>query len=274
MTLGFELQAARLLKHVSCSAAFTDAEDVFFRWQADDPVRTPGGRPRRPQPPTPPATNETRCNATIPKRLRDAAVAYCVARPFGMPSSRGNASSAVLSPSLCAVTVCLSLTRLVCCRGMRGGARRWYDSAHCPSASRCVYLFTSAHLLTHTHTHTHTHTRLFYTHTRLESEYLTSRRADLTRRQVAPLNMQRLWRGPVRPAATVAEDLRRQIEALYGAFLGEGGRALDYDALGRSDAFAEFVQSTGELQRVDLFVVRVPRSRASLTLVCEADRAL
>eukprot|EP00240_Pyramimonas_obovata_P000549 CAMPEP_0118922860 /NCGR_PEP_ID=MMETSP1169-20130426/1626_1 /TAXON_ID=36882 /ORGANISM="Pyramimonas obovata, Strain CCMP722" /LENGTH=537 /DNA_ID=CAMNT_0006863787 /DNA_START=279 /DNA_END=1892 /DNA_ORIENTATION=+ len=69
----------------------------------------------------------------------------------------------------------------------------------------------------------------------------------------AALNMLQVWRGSTRPGPQVADSLRRQIEGLYSQHLSDDGRQLDYDALGQSEAFADFVTATGELQRVDLF---------------------
>eukprot|EP00238_Polyblepharides_amylifera_P007352 CAMPEP_0196585584 /NCGR_PEP_ID=MMETSP1081-20130531/51207_1 /TAXON_ID=36882 /ORGANISM="Pyramimonas amylifera, Strain CCMP720" /LENGTH=592 /DNA_ID=CAMNT_0041907181 /DNA_START=167 /DNA_END=1945 /DNA_ORIENTATION=- len=69
----------------------------------------------------------------------------------------------------------------------------------------------------------------------------------------APLNMRRVWRGAVRPAAEVGESLRSEIESLYSHFLSADGREVDYQSLMASPDFETFVQATGELQRVDLF---------------------
>jgi hypothetical protein len=147
VALGLELQAARLLKHVSCSAAFTDADDVFFRWQADDPVRTRRITARLSPPFSPPhrATHVWLEHHHSPKSNRPrAAVVSCIARPFGMPSSRGKVSSAVLCLALCKLLadfhpggwLCEPVPVGCAARGMRGGARWWNDSGHCPSASR------------------------------------------------------------------------------------------------------------------------------------------
>eukprot|EP00976_Prorocentrum_cordatum_P095558 1190228-Prorocentrum_minimum.AAC.1 len=44
-------QELRLLKHVSCSAAFVDCDTVYFRFQQDDPVCDPAPEPHTGTPP-------------------------------------------------------------------------------------------------------------------------------------------------------------------------------------------------------------------------------
>ena len=61
-----------------------------------------------------------------------------------------------------------------------------------------------------------------------------------------------LWPKAARPASVVADDLRQRILNLYESFLSPDGRAVDYAGLGASEAFADYVRATGELQEVDL----------------------
>lgn len=67
-----------------------------------------------------------------------------------------------------------------------------------------------------------------------------------------PLNGQVTWFGPARPAAEVAESLRKRILKLYDRYLVEGGKKVNYTALRKDPAFLEFVAATAELQKVDL----------------------
>ncbi|EFN52965.1 hypothetical protein CHLNCDRAFT_137357 [Chlorella variabilis] len=67
-----------------------------------------------------------------------------------------------------------------------------------------------------------------------------------------PLNGQVVWFGLARPAAEVAESLRKRILQLYDKYLQDGGKKVNYRALKADPAFAEFAAATAELQKVDL----------------------
>eukprot|EP00239_Pterosperma_sp_CCMP1384_P006391 CAMPEP_0197856262 /NCGR_PEP_ID=MMETSP1438-20131217/28240_1 /TAXON_ID=1461541 /ORGANISM="Pterosperma sp., Strain CCMP1384" /LENGTH=548 /DNA_ID=CAMNT_0043471667 /DNA_START=559 /DNA_END=2205 /DNA_ORIENTATION=+ len=68
-----------------------------------------------------------------------------------------------------------------------------------------------------------------------------------------PLNLGRVWVGGTRLAVEVAEDLRQRIEQLYALYLSSDGRQVDYEGMLLSKEFCEFLDATGELQKVDLF---------------------
>lgn len=55
-----------------------------------------------------------------------------------------------------------------------------------------------------------------------------------------------------RPAAEVAEEVRRLIVALYDDFLSPDGKEVDYAGIARSEAFRRYLRNAAELQRVDL----------------------
>eukprot|EP00884_Botryococcus_braunii_P017002 jgi/Botrbrau1/3986/Bobra.0365s0058.2 len=67
-----------------------------------------------------------------------------------------------------------------------------------------------------------------------------------------PLNRHFMWVGPARPAAEVAEGLRQRILALYNTYLAPDGRGVNYKRLSQDPAFAEYVDATAELQKVDV----------------------
>ncbi|KAL6748715.1 glutaredoxin-like protein [Haematococcus lacustris] len=79
----------------------------------------------------------------------------------------------------------------------------------------------------------------------------------------AALNSHYWWSGPVRPAVEVAADLRARILALYDTHLSSNGRSVNYPALKADPRFAEYVDATAELQRVDL----APLSREELMVL-------
>lgn len=64
-----------------------------------------------------------------------------------------------------------------------------------------------------------------------------------------PLNSNFAWYGPARPATDVTAALRRRILGLYGRFLSEDGKAVDYEGMGRSQEFRDFVDAAAELQK-------------------------
>jgi len=66
-----------------------------------------------------------------------------------------------------------------------------------------------------------------------------------------PLNAPFTFSTAARPAVQVSQDLRRQVLKLYGKFLSEDGRKVDYAGMGRSQEFADFVEASAELQAVD-----------------------
>jgi hypothetical protein len=72
-------------------------------------------------------------------------------------------------------------------------------------------------------------------------------------RKGEPLNGHMPWWGPARAAVLVASDLRGKILALYDAHLSADGKVVDYNGLGQDSRFAEYTDSTTELQKVDLF---------------------
>ena len=66
-------------------------------------------------------------------------------------------------------------------------------------------------------------------------------------------NGQMLWPfGAPRPASQVAESLRLKILNLYESYLSPDGNAVDYENLGKSEEFKDYVRSTAELREVDL----------------------
>ena len=70
------------------------------------------------------------------------------------------------------------------------------------------------------------------------------------------------WTRPARPAAAVAEELRRSIVAMYDEALSEGGRKVDYAALRKSQAYRDYVHASAELQAVDLFALDAKERKA------------
>lgn len=60
------------------------------------------------------------------------------------------------------------------------------------------------------------------------------------------------WWGPkpARSAVAVAEDIRKQILALYDRYLSPDGRAVSYKAIRSDPVFWDYVNSTAELQEV------------------------
>ncbi|XP_065177247.1 uncharacterized protein LOC135807139 [Sycon ciliatum] len=55
-----------------------------------------------------------------------------------------------------------------------------------------------------------------------------------------------------RPAKVLAEIMRRKILSMYDLFLSPDGKAVDYEAMGRSEAFSQYSQLACELQRCDV----------------------
>lgn len=66
------------------------------------------------------------------------------------------------------------------------------------------------------------------------------------------MNLHFWWRGPVRPASQVAEELRLRILELYDKHLSPDGRGVSYKKIKTDPKFWEFVDATAELQQVDL----------------------
>lgn len=84
----------------------------------------------------------------------------------------------------------------------------------------------------------------------------TSDRICLTRTLATatkqPLNAQFSWFGDARPAIDVSKDLRRRLLSLYGQFVDDEGKRVDYAAMQASPDFADYTIAAAELQRVDI----------------------
>lgn len=86
----------------------------------------------------------------------------------------------------------------------------------------------------------------------LDGDALFRFRSDAPALGCAPLNCAKLYVGESREAKVVVEDVRNRILKLYDEFLSADGRAVDYEGLRASAGFAEFVDASEELQRVNL----------------------
>ena len=86
----------------------------------------------------------------------------------------------------------------------------------------------------------------------LDGDALFRFRSDAPALGCAPLNCAKLYVGESREAKVVVEDVRNRILKLYDEFLSADGRAVDYKGLRESAGFAEFVDASEELQRVNL----------------------
>ncbi|MES1913818.1 MAG: hypothetical protein MHM6MM_005973, partial [Cercozoa sp. M6MM] len=69
---------------------------------------------------------------------------------------------------------------------------------------------------------------------------------------VQALNMDEIYFGTARGAVTVADDVRRAIDALYSKHLSSDGTTVDYGAIEDSAEFAAYRLLSTELQRVDV----------------------
>ena len=65
-----------------------------------------------------------------------------------------------------------------------------------------------------------------------------------------PLNTQFAWFGDARPAVDVSKDLRRRLLSLYGQFVDDDGKRVDYASMKASPEFAEYTVAAAELQAV------------------------
>eukprot|EP00899_Mesostigma_viride_P025605 jgi/Mesvir1/6229/Mv00907-RA.1 len=76
------------------------------------------------------------------------------------------------------------------------------------------------------------------------------------------LNMAATWVKPTRPASQVAEGIRAAVLELYSLALSPDGKSVKYSSLRDSEAFRRYVESTGELQRVDLYSLTPDEKKA------------
>ncbi|CEG01687.1 Domain of unknown function DUF547 [Ostreococcus tauri] len=86
----------------------------------------------------------------------------------------------------------------------------------------------------------------------LDGDALFRFRSEAPSLGCAPLNCAKLYVGESRDAKSVVEDVRNRILKLYDEFLSADGRAVDYAGLRASAGFKDFVESSEELQRVNL----------------------
>lgn len=70
--------------------------------------------------------------------------------------------------------------------------------------------------------------------------------------QGRPLNTAFEWQGPARAAPEVSEGMRRKLLSLYGQYVDEDGKMVDYVAMARDPGFRTYCVMAAELQKVDV----------------------